>query len=94
MRFSRPSRARSDPGGLDILVNNAEDCPRRPLESLSLEDIDALINVNIRGVVIAIRAALPHLPQEGALLISAVASPTASPSHASAYCRRTLRSAG
>ena len=41
-------------GGLDILVNNAGIARGGPLESLSLEDIDALINVNIRGVVVAI----------------------------------------
>ncbi|VFS86436.1 3-oxoacyl-[acyl-carrier-protein] reductase FabG [Raoultella planticola] len=67
-------------GGLDILVNNAGIARGGPLESLSLEDIDALINVNIRGVVIAIpgSAAAPTR-RRGALLISAVASPTASP---------------
>ncbi len=70
-------------GGLDILVNNAGIARGGPLESLSLEDIDALINVNIRGVVIAIQAARRIYPQEGALLISAVASPTASPRRAS-----------
>ena len=55
-------------GGLDILVNNAGIARGGPLESLSLEDIDALINVNIRGVVIAIQAALPHLPAGGRII--------------------------
>jgi NAD(P)-dependent dehydrogenase (short-subunit alcohol dehydrogenase family) len=41
------------PGGLDILVNNAGIARGGPLESMTLADIDALINVNIRGVVIA-----------------------------------------
>lgn len=40
-------------GGLDILVNNAGIARGGPLESMTLADIDALINVNIRGVVIA-----------------------------------------
>lgn len=42
-------------GGLDILVNNAGIARGGPLESMTLADIDDLINVNIRGVVIAIR---------------------------------------
>ncbi len=44
-------------GGLDILVNNAGIARGGPLESMTLADIDALINVNIRGVVIATRSA-------------------------------------
>lgn len=55
-------------GGLDILVNNAGIARGGPLESLSLEDIDALINVNIRGVVVAIQAALPHLSNGGRII--------------------------
>lgn len=55
-------------GGLDILVNNAGIARGGPLESLSLEDIDALINVNIRGVVVAVQAALPHLAEGGRII--------------------------
>lgn len=68
-------------GGLDILVNNAGIARGGPLESLSLEDIDALINVNIRGVVIAIQAALPHLPARGRIINigSCLANRVASP---------------
>lgn len=68
-------------GGLDILVNNAGIARGGPLESLSLEDIDALINVNIRGVVIAIQAALPLLPAGGRIINigSCLANRVASP---------------
>lgn len=55
-------------GGLDILVNNAGIARGGPLESLSLDDIDAMINVNIRGVVIATQAALAHLGQGGRII--------------------------
>nr|WP_318382780.1 SDR family oxidoreductase [uncultured Enterobacter sp.] len=55
-------------GGLDILVNNAGIARGGPLESMALEDIDALINVNIRGVVIATQAAIPHLGQGGRII--------------------------
>ncbi|WP_419899096.1 3-oxoacyl-ACP reductase family protein [Roseomonas sp. USHLN139] len=55
-------------GGLDILVNNAGVARGGPLESMRLEDIDALIDVNIRGVVLAIQAAIPHLSQGGRII--------------------------
>ena len=54
--------------GLDILVNNAGIARGGPLESMSLDDIDAVINVNIRGVVIAIQAALAHLKDGGRII--------------------------
>jgi 3-oxoacyl-[acyl-carrier protein] reductase len=55
-------------GGLDILVNNAGIARGGPLEEMSDEDIDALINVNIRGVVIATQAAIAHLPDGGRII--------------------------
>ncbi|WP_257446736.1 SDR family NAD(P)-dependent oxidoreductase [Archangium lipolyticum] len=55
-------------GGLDILVNNAGIARRGPLEEMALEDIDALLNVNIRAVVLATRAAIPHLPRGGRIV--------------------------
>lgn len=55
-------------GGLDILVNNAGIARGGPLEAMSDEDIDALINVNVRGVVIATQAALACLPDGGRII--------------------------
>lgn len=55
-------------GGLDILVNNAGIARGGPLEEMSLEDIDALISVNIRGVVLATRAAIPLLSDGGRII--------------------------
>ena len=55
-------------GGLDILVNNAGIARGGSLEAMSLEDIDALLNVNIRSVVLAIRAAIPHLGDGGRII--------------------------
>lgn len=54
-------------GGLDILVNNAGIARGGPLESMTLADIDALINVNIRGVVIATEA-LVHMADGGRII--------------------------
>lgn len=55
-------------GGLDILVNNAGIAGYGQLEEMSQEQIDALINVNIRGVVYTTQAALAHLPAGGRII--------------------------
>lgn len=55
-------------GGLDILVNNAGIARGGPLEAMSLEDIDALIGVNIRGVVLTTQAAIPLLSDGGRII--------------------------
>lgn len=52
-------------GGLDILVNNAGIARYGALEAMSLSDIDALLNVNVLGAVLATAAAIPHLGQGG-----------------------------
>ncbi|HTV21685.1 MAG TPA: SDR family oxidoreductase, partial [Polyangiaceae bacterium] len=56
-------------GGLDILVNNVGIARYGAVEDASLEDIDALLHVNVRGVVLATAAAIPHLT-EGSRIIS------------------------
>jgi len=56
-------------GGLDILVNNAGIARYGAVEEMSLEDIDALLNVNVRAAVLAAGAAIPHLT-EGSRIIS------------------------
>ncbi|RED37791.1 NAD(P)-dependent dehydrogenase (short-subunit alcohol dehydrogenase family) [Rhodopseudomonas thermotolerans] len=56
-------------GGLDILVNNAGIGRVGPLTELGLADLDALLNINVRAVVLASQAAIPHL-REGGRIIS------------------------
>src|ERR1700735_2901595 len=48
-------------GGLDILVNNAGILRVANLKDMSLEDIDAILDVNVRGPIVATKSALPHL---------------------------------
>jgi NAD(P)-dependent dehydrogenase (short-subunit alcohol dehydrogenase family) len=55
-------------GGLDILVNNAGIARGGALEAMSLTDIDALLDVNIRSVILASQAAIPHLGQGGRIV--------------------------
>ena len=55
-------------GGLDILVNNAGIARQGSFEEISLEDIDVLLNVNVRGVILASQAAIPHLSNGGRII--------------------------
>ncbi|MFC7399714.1 SDR family NAD(P)-dependent oxidoreductase [Chelatococcus sp. GCM10030263] len=53
-------------GGLDVLVNNAGALIRRsPLAEVEDELFDAVMDLNVRSVVMATQAAIPHLRQAG-----------------------------
>jgi 3-oxoacyl-[acyl-carrier protein] reductase len=56
-------------GRLDILVNNAGTAIPKPFEEAPLEELDRVIDINLRGVFIATQAALKHL-REGGRVIS------------------------
>ena len=56
-------------GHLDILVNNAGTAIPKPFEETTLEDIDHMINLNLRGVFIATQAALKHLSKGGRIIM-------------------------
>jgi 3-oxoacyl-[acyl-carrier protein] reductase len=55
-------------GGLDVLVNNAGTAIPKPFEEQSLEDMDRMIGINLRGVFIATQAALKHLANGGRII--------------------------
>ena len=55
-------------GGLDILVNNAGILSLSEVKDISLEDIDATLNVNVRAPIIASKAAIPHLGRGGRII--------------------------
>jgi 3-oxoacyl-[acyl-carrier protein] reductase len=55
-------------GGLDILVNNAGILRLSSVKDISLEDVDALLNVNVRAPIIASKAAIPHLGNGGRII--------------------------
>lgn len=61
-------------GGLDTLVLNAGIATPGPLESLPLETFDRCLDVNLRGVVLGLRAALPALRRSKAPSVVATAS--------------------
>ncbi|WP_374390766.1 SDR family oxidoreductase [Brevundimonas sp.] len=55
-------------GGVDILVNNAGVARMGAFADQPLEDIDALLNVNVRGVLLTTQAALKHIPDGGRII--------------------------
>ncbi len=57
--------ARAEFGRVDVLVNNAGVMPLSPLSSLKMDEWDRMIDVNIRGVLHGIAAALPHMEAQG-----------------------------
>jgi 3-oxoacyl-[acyl-carrier protein] reductase len=61
-------------GGLDILVVNAGVGAYGPFLDLPPEDLEEMIDVNVKGALYAIRSALPHLVQSDAADIVTVAS--------------------
>jgi 3-oxoacyl-[acyl-carrier protein] reductase len=68
-------------GRLDILVNNAGTAIPKPFEETSLEEMDRVIDINIRGVFVATQAALKHMKSDGRIISigSAVGERVAAP---------------
>ena len=48
-------------GRIDVLINNAGLMPLSPLDRLKVDEWDRMIDVNIKGVLYGIAAALPHM---------------------------------
>ncbi|HUO03109.1 MAG TPA: SDR family oxidoreductase [Rhizomicrobium sp.] len=48
-------------GKVDVVLNNAGLMPLSPLDRLKIDDWDRMIDVNIKGVLYGIAAALPHM---------------------------------
>jgi NADP-dependent 3-hydroxy acid dehydrogenase YdfG len=55
--------ARREFGQIDHFVNNAGHAVAKPLVDSSIEELDAQIDANLRGVVYGCRAVLPHMIQ-------------------------------
>jgi len=61
-------QAARDLGGLDILVSSAGIAIVTPIEKYRLEDLDRMLDVNVRAAVVAIQAALPHMKSGGRIV--------------------------
>jgi 3-oxoacyl-[acyl-carrier protein] reductase len=56
-------------GGLDVLVNNAGTAIPKTFEETTLEELDRVIDINVRGVFVATQAALKHIKSGGRIIM-------------------------
>src|SRR6202048_2655393 len=55
-------------GQLDVLVNSAGTAIPKPFEETTLEEMDRVIDINLRGVLVATQAALKHMKSGGRII--------------------------
>jgi NADP-dependent 3-hydroxy acid dehydrogenase YdfG len=53
-------------GRIDVMINNAGLMPQAPIEQLKIDEWDRMIDVNIKGVMYGVAAALLHMKRQKA----------------------------
>ena len=79
------TRAIDNHGRIDVILNNAGIMPHSPLERCKIDDWDRTVDINIKGVLYGIAAALPHMKEQksGQIInVSSVAGHKVRPSSA------------
>ena len=56
-------------GRLDVLVNNAGTAIPKPFEQTTLEEIDVMIDLNFRGLLVATQVGLKHMNDNGRIIM-------------------------
>src|SRR5258706_9622103 len=56
-------------GRLDVLMNNAGSAIPKRFEETTLEELDRLIGINVRGVFVATQAALKRMQSGGRIIM-------------------------
>src|SRR6516165_5090210 len=72
-------------GRIDVMIKNAGLMPQSPLERLKIDEWDRMIDVNIKGVLYGIAAALPYMKEQKAghiINVSSVAGHKVAPGFA------------
>lgn len=79
-------RTAAELGGVDIIVSSAGVLHFKPIEELTIEEVDASYFVNVKAVFVAVKAALPYMPDGGRIITIGSASADRMPTTAgSAY---------
>ncbi|QIX98514.1 (S)-acetoin forming diacetyl reductase [Cedecea sp. FDAARGOS_727] len=63
--FAAVEAARKGLGGFDVIVNNAGVAPSTPIEEITPEIVDKVYNINVKGVIWGIQAAVKAFKAEG-----------------------------
>jgi len=56
-------------GGIDVLVNNAGTAIPKTFEETTLEEMDRMIDINLRGTLAVTQAALKHMKRGGRIIM-------------------------
>lgn len=57
-------------GKIDILINNAGLSSYTPLNNYTEEEVDKIININIKGVFICSKVVVPYMEEKGGVIIN------------------------